>query len=124
MSVAAAQASQFYEQVVREGAVFTFTHEGSLLVFPVGDREVVPFWSSSARLDKIQREHPKYRKYARKEIPLTEFLEKALPALARGRISVGVNWSGAGLTGYDIPVSDLLRNLEYWQKKLVVDSAG
>jgi hypothetical protein len=85
---------------------------------------VAPFWSSRARLERIQRQHPAYRKYALKEIPLTEFLEKALPALARDHVSVGVNWSGAGLTGYDIPVSDLRRNLEYWTKKLAADGAG
>jgi hypothetical protein len=36
MSIAAAQASTFYEQVAREGVVFTFADDGSLLVFPNG----------------------------------------------------------------------------------------
>jgi hypothetical protein len=125
MSIAAAHANQFYEQVVRERAVFSFTDDGSLLVYPVKDREVVPFWSSRARLDRVQREHPKYRNYVCKEIPLSEFLEETLPTLAREHIAAGINWSGPGLTGYDITVADLLRNLEYWEKKLVAgDSTG
>ena len=116
MSIAAAQANQFYEQVVRERKVFTFTEDDSFLVFPVGGQEVVPFWSSRTRLDRIQRGHPKYCSYVCEQISLTSFLEITLPDLAEENISVGVNWSGARLTGYDLSVSDLVRTLEYWQR--------
>ena len=122
MTIAAAQASQFYEQVVREGAVFTFTDDGSFLVFPVAGREVVPFWSSRTRLDRIQRGHAKYRSYVCKEISLASFWETTLPDLAGEGISIGVNWSGARLTGYDLSVSDLVRNLEYCQTKLAEEA--
>jgi hypothetical protein len=121
MSIAAVQASKFYEQVVRERAVFTFTDEGSFLVYPVRGQDVVPFWSSRARLDKIQREHEKYRSYTCDEISLTSFLEKTLPDLAAENIAVGVNWSGERLTGYDVSVSDLIGNLEHWRKKVAAE---
>jgi len=49
MSIAAAQASKFYEQVVRERAVFTLTEDGSFLVFPMVGREVVPFSNPGQR---------------------------------------------------------------------------
>ena len=46
MSVAATQASKFYEQVIAEGRVFTVDDGEGYLVFPIGEIEVVPFWSS------------------------------------------------------------------------------
>ena len=60
MSVAAAQASKFYEQVVRDGLVFTFEDADGLLVFRTRDVEVVPFWSSRKRLEQIQKKMPKW----------------------------------------------------------------
>jgi hypothetical protein len=124
MSIAAGQASKFYEQVVRESAVFTFIQDGSFLVYPVRGQEVVPFWSSKARLDKIQREHAKYRRFVCDEISLASFLEKTLPDLAAENIAIGINWSGERLTGYDVTVAELVKNLEYWQKKLAVDGGA
>ena len=84
MSIAAAQAEQFYEQVVRERTVFTFTEDDSFLVFPVGGQEVVPFWSSRTRLDRIQRAHPKYRSYVCEQMSLTSFLESNSAGSGRG----------------------------------------
>lgn len=118
MSIAAAQASKFYEQVVRERAVFTFIDDGSFLVFSVRGHDVVPFWSSRTRLEKIQRQHAKYRGYACDELALTSFLEKTLPDLAAEGIAVGVNWSGEHLVGYDVSVPDMVANLDYWRTKL------
>jgi hypothetical protein len=117
MSIAAAQASTFYEEVVREQTVFTFTEDGSFLVFRVDGKEVVPFWSSRSRLDRIQREHPKYRGYACEEIALKEFLATTLVDLAAEGVAVGVNWSGSRLTGYDVSVDDLRRNIGHWEEK-------
>lgn len=64
MSVAAAQYDQFKRQAVQEGRVFTFTEAGEYLVFPVSEHEVIPFWSSRSRIEKIQGEHPKYAGFA------------------------------------------------------------
>jgi hypothetical protein len=51
------------------------------------------------------------------QIPLTDFISKTLPQLEAESISIGLNWSGERLTGYDINVADLLRNLDYWVSK-------
>lgn len=113
MSIAAVQAPTFYEQVIAEDRVFTFLAQGNFLVFPVAVGEVVPFWSSRARLDQVTSQHAKYRAYTADEIRLPEFLAKTLPLLRREKIRIGVNWSGARLTGYDIAVEELERNLHY-----------
>ena len=117
MTIAAAQASQFYEQVSRKAKVFTFTENEHFLVFVVDENQVVPFWSSRSRVERIQREHPKYEKYSIEEMSLTEFLEKTLVQLDEESIRVGVNWSGKRLNGYDIPVADLRKNLAYQLSK-------
>ncbi len=124
MTVAAAQAQQFYKQVASEKNVFTFLDDGSYLVFKVRDVEVVPFWSSSMHLGRVQKAHPKYRNYTRDEIPLHTFLAETLPRLREEKISVGVNWSGTRLTGYDIPASDLEVNLRYWLSKTTALTVG
>jgi Protein of unknown function (DUF2750) len=113
VSAAATQARKFYEQVAAERRVFTFLADGSFLVFPVSGAEVVPFWSSLSRLRRMRELHPKYRAYEADEIPLAEFLERTLPQLEGERIRVGVNWSGERLTGHDLSVGDLRRNLDY-----------
>ena len=117
MSIAAAQASKFYEQAVHDERVFTFTSERSCLVFPMAEREVMPFWSSRSRMEIIQKQHPKYSNYSIIEIPLAKFLNETMPHLETDNLNVGVNWAGRRLTGYDIPVKDLRRNLVYWQEK-------
>lgn len=116
MTVAAAQYAQFKERAVREGLVFTFTDADAYLVFPVRGYEVIPFWSSRARLEKIQEKHPQYRRYKITEMNLAEFLDW-LEKRERDGIRVGTNWSGIRLIGYDVEPKDLLLGLQYWIDK-------
>ena len=116
MSIATVHANAFYEQAVRDGSVFTVLEDDSFLIFPVRDKEdkeVVPFWSSQSRVEKMQATHPKYAQYAISKIPLAEFLEKTLAQFEEENINVGVNWSGKRLVGYDVSVADLRRNIAY-----------
>jgi hypothetical protein len=122
MTVAAAQASKFYEQVVRDDRVFTLLDNGNFLVFPVGEIEVVPFWSSRSRLTAIQKDHQKYSRFEVDEMPFKDFWNKTLPQLAEEDIHVGVNWSGTRLVGYNLRVDDVKKNIEYWRRKLSADT--
>ena len=70
MSVAAAQAQKFYEQVAKQRRLYTFRDDGHLLFFGKDSYQVVPFWS------------------------------------------------GGQLTGYDITVEDLVKNLEHHTDRL------
>ena len=118
MSIAAAQSSVFYEQVAREGRVFTVLDADEFLVFRIGDHEVVPFWSSRSRIETVQKRSPKYLAWKIEELPLAGFLEKTLALLQEENVRVGVNWAGDRLVGYDVPVAELRKTLEYWQKKV------
>jgi hypothetical protein len=117
MSVAAMQAARFYEQVVADGVVYSFSSEGSFLVYPVGGQEVVPFWSSRSRLETITKNLPKYRAFQFDEIPFQAFSREVLPRLEAEGLLVGINWSGPRLVGYNVPVADVRRNLDSWIAK-------
>ena len=117
MSISAAHASKFYEQAVRDGRVFTLESPEGFLVFPIRDIEVIPFWSSRSRVEKIQSTMPEYAHYSIHEQTFAEFYEDTLPWLKEQHIHNGVNWSGERLNGYDVSVSDVRTNLEYWMKR-------
>ncbi len=112
MSAAGSQYDRFCSDVVRHQRVFTFTSSCELLVMPVGGREVVPFWSSLDRLKRTVKLHPKYAAHEMTEMSFAEF-QKWLDQLSDEGILVGVNWSGAKLTGYDVSVADLRIALEH-----------
>jgi hypothetical protein len=112
MTVSAAQYAKFNAEIAQTGRAFTFTNHGELLIYPVRGQEVVPFWSSRSRLEKIQIDHPKYQRHEIAEYSLAEFLSW-LAQLEEERILVGVNWSGAKLTGYNVAVPELRPALEH-----------
>ena len=111
MTVSSAQYHKFVEQAIRHGEVFTFTEGGEYLIYKVHDHEVIPFWSSRARVDTAQQRHEKYRKYEISQLALDRFL-RWLPNMAEEHICIGVNWSGKNLTGYDLPANDVLARFE------------
>ena len=111
MSVAALNYSKFCSEAPRKGRVYTFTNCGELLVYPVQGKEVVPFWSSRSRLGKIVVALPKYQRYEITEYSWSEF-EEWLNQLNDEGILVGVNWSGAKLTGFNVSVPDLRAAIE------------
>ena len=116
MSVAAAQYGRFKQQVVADGLVWTLTEDDDFLVFPVRDGEAVPFWSSQSRLEKLCSYHPKYTRYQKISLPLAEFLE-LLPRLQSEKVSIGVNWSGERLAGYNVSAESLLAGLQIYMAK-------
>lgn len=110
MSIAAAQYSKFKQQVIAGQQVWTFTEEGDYLVIPVNEGEAIPFWSSKSRLMKICSYHAKYSRYEKASLTFAEFL-KMLERLSAEKISIGVNWSGKRMVGYDVQAEDLLTQL-------------
>lgn len=45
---------------------------------------------------------PAYASFALRRLSLQEFEERWLPGLQRDGLRVGINWSGAHATGYDV----------------------
>jgi hypothetical protein len=118
VSQAASQASIFFEQVARERRAFTLLDEGHYIAMPMSNGDVVPFWSSRSRVEKVQGTHPKYASFEIDETPLDTFLTEVLPRFDAHATRVGANWSGPRLTGFDYSVPDVRKNLEYWIQEL------
>lgn len=112
MSVAAAQAEAFYTETLRGRVVWGVRDEGG---FPApkttSGHRAMPFWSKHSRAERIIAQVPAYAGMEPVEVSFDDWCERWLPDLEKDGILVGLNWSGKGAVGYDLPVSDLLRNL-------------
>ena len=103
MSQAASQAAAFYRDAVKSRTVWTLRDAGG---YPAPkNRDGIrtqPFWSSRSRAEKIVSSVTAYAGFEVIEVPLEQFVEEWLPSLEEDSLRVGVNWSGAHATGYDI----------------------
>lgn len=97
--------------------MFALLENDSFPVLRISDGDVVPFWSSRSRVDRVRQEHAKYEKYQVEEITLGDFFAKTLPLLDEEHIRVGVNWSGSRLTGYDASAAEVRANLMHHLKQ-------
>ncbi len=116
MSIAALQADKFKKEIIDTRKVFTFTENDEYLVFAIGEKDVVPFWSNRGRLEKIQETHAKYKKYIIKELPFEEFYDW-LQKLSEDKIHIGTNWIGKKLVGYDLDAMSIKNSLDYLLSK-------
>jgi hypothetical protein len=62
----------------------------------------MPFWSKRSRAERIIKTIPAYSDFTPREVPLEEWTGRWLPGLRADGFSVGLNWSGATATGYDV----------------------
>ena len=112
MSQSAPQAAAFYREIASGGSVWTLRDSTG---FPAPKnsegRRAQPFWSSRGRVERIIASVPAYSSFSVVEIRWTEFCERWIPGLAKDRILVGLNWSGAHATGYDVEPEDVLLNV-------------
>lgn len=112
LSVSAMQAAAFYSEVAEHRAVWTIRDAHG---FPAPKNSdglrAQPFWSSQSRANRIVTAVPTYADFEVIEIPWHVFEDRWVPGLERDKILVGVNWSGPAATGYDLPASDVLRNV-------------
>lgn len=118
MSNSAAQAKSFYENVSKNGKVWTIKDENGIPA-PEGDGGVrsMPFWSSLSRVEKIIKSVPAYKAFEPLELELEVFKSRWLVGLKKDGLNVGVNWSGAKAKGYDVKPEDALKNIEYYESK-------
>ena len=64
-----------------------------------------PFWSSRSRIERVRELNSNYADFEPVETSWEDFRDKWLPGLHQDGLLVGVNWSGANVTGYDIDPS-------------------
>ncbi|MGO7050364.1 DUF2750 domain-containing protein [Rhizobium johnstonii] len=71
----------------------------------------MPFWSSEKRAQTVIQSGQPYRGFKAVPIALSEFINQRQPGLTRDDVYCGLNWSGKGATGYDLPSPDVLARL-------------
>lgn len=113
MSQAASQAAAFYRDVAKNLSVWTVEDAGG---YPApmtsSGQRAQPFWSSKSRAEKIISTVEAYAGFTPTEISWDEFCRVWVPGLTEDGLLMGVNWSGARATGYDITALEVQRNVE------------
>jgi hypothetical protein len=72
--------------------------------------------ASRSRAERIISRVPAYAGFRPVEITWQDFRENWVPELIQDGMSVGVNWSGAGATGYDVEPEAVVANVEFYLK--------
>jgi hypothetical protein len=112
MSTSAAHAAAFYREVAAGKSVWTVRDAGGFPAPQLSDgRRAQPFWSTRSRAERVIANVDAYREFELYEVPADVFLERWLPGLERDGILVGVNWTGANATGYDVGADEVRVNI-------------
>lgn len=113
VSISAAQASRFYQEVILHQQVWGIRDSGGFPAPRNGDGErSMPFWSLRSRAEKVISSIPAYSAFDVEEIPLAVWRTRWIDGLDRDGILVGLNWSGVRATGYDIQPLEVRARLE------------
>lgn len=70
----------------------------------------MPFWSLESRALRVAEAVPAYSGFQTQRVSLSEWRERWLPGLAEDGLRVGLNWSGATATGYDLTPGEVESN--------------
>lgn len=111
MSVSAPQADSFYKEVLEHSAVWGVRDADGFPAPDTAEGRAMPFWSLRSRAEGIVAKVPAYQDFEVVELPLDEWRSRWLPGLQRDGVRVGLNWSGATATGFDLPAVEVERHL-------------
>jgi len=115
MSSGSSQANKFYEEVSENQRLwFAETENGDALEFDVENDQVsFPLWSSKSRITRLKKLSPELLgEYSPREISWRFFKEVLAPMLIESNRLIGVNLSGQNLTGVDLTVESLIKQIE------------
>jgi hypothetical protein len=113
MSIAGAHATQFFEEIVATGNVWSVRDDAGFPTSTNASGEAaMPFWSSERRALKIIAGVAAYQNFVPARLALDTFRSRWLPGLERDGLRVGINWSGDRATGYDMVPRDVIARLD------------
>jgi uncharacterized protein DUF2750 len=112
MTTSAAKADAFYGETLDESAVWSVSDaQGHPAPQNADGQRSMPFWSKCSRAEHIVAAVEAYRGFDVVRIPLDEWRSRWLPGLQADGLRVGLNWSGARATGYDLEPDAVERNV-------------
>jgi hypothetical protein len=98
-----ADTSAFYRDVAKNHRLWTARRDGTYAAATTrAGNAVQPFWSSLGRIQRIIKNVRPYARSEAVELSWTDFRDHWLPRFRAQGILVGVNWSGADASGYDL----------------------
>ena len=105
--------SDFVREVALGRKVWTIRDAGGFPspMTPSGVR-AQPFWSSLARVERIIETVPAYSDFRPHELSWDVFRDGWISGLTRDGLNVGLNWSGAHATGFDVDPAAVLKAVE------------
>jgi hypothetical protein len=112
VSTSAAHAAAFFREARTSQRVWAIRDQGGFPAPATGDGlRAMPLWSARSRAEKVIATVPAYSGMEPVEIVLSDFRERWLQGLKNDGLQVGVNWSGATATGYDMSPIEVERCL-------------
>lgn len=111
MTISGAHADGFYKEVLARGQVWAIRDRDGFPAPESDGRRVMPFWSRESRAQRVIDSVEAYRDFEVVSLPLDQWRSRWLRGLKRDGLLVGLNWSGARATGYDVDPDDVERNL-------------
>lgn len=121
MSSAGAQANKFYAEVSKNTTLwFAEDENGIALELETKDGKVsFPLWSSKSRIMKLKKMNPELlSSFSPREVSWSSFKEVLVPILKEKERLVGVNLSGQNISGFNMPVDSVIRQVEALFKNL------
>ena len=114
MSVGA-QIDKFYQEVGANKILwFAECLDGIAVEFDVSENEVTfPIWSSKSRIQRLKKLNPEILgSVTPRAMPWDEFKEHVVPILRETSRLVSLNLSGKNLTGFDLQLEQVIRNID------------
>jgi hypothetical protein len=108
MSQSTRQAASWRAEVREGGVVWTFEDDDGIPAPENSDgQRAMPFWSNLSRVERVIASVAAYAGFRPREVSLGEFRSRWLEGLERDGLLVGINWTGARATGYDVEPGDV-----------------
>jgi len=119
------QAHDFYADVIKHNKIWTIRDDQEFVIFtlPYGTK-TQPFWSKITRIEKIIKNEPSFSKFEIVEVSWDEFQNEWAPKMEQSNISIGVNWGGKNLSGFDMSANQLIKIVDLNKAALTHHSSG
>ena len=112
---AGTQANKFYEEVYENKCLwFAENSTGTALEFDLSEERVsFPLWSSESRILRLKKLNSELlNDFKPRKISWDSFIDILVPILESKKRLVGVNYSGQNLSGFDMSIDQLVRQVE------------
>lgn len=104
---------KFVEEVAEGGLIWTIEKGGEYVTSKNRyGSDCFPWWSSRERVIKQLENVPAYHGYIQSGFEWETFLNEWVPSLKKAKCLLGVNYSGKGNVGFDLPIEEVIQAIK------------